>query len=196
MNTPQPAPASAKSASNIAPKEGVKTSSFYVFMATLLVGAVFSYLARRGLTSPDAQGFINQHKDTVIGYVAEAMAQSIPYAYFALVAFLGRVYMKIRERVSMAKADALRLSVQGAPGIEYRALLLKIKDIDTVLPILSKVTSVSDIEPTEHLAALTRLAQEVGRNRREICVILLALQQAGILRMTPEEIGDIHITAP
>jgi hypothetical protein len=84
----------------VAPKSGVRTSSFVVWVATLLVGGLFTYLIRRGAV--DASGAAI-HRPIVIEFVAEAL----PCVYFGVVGWLGKVFMKIRGQVSMKKAEAL-----------------------------------------------------------------------------------------
>jgi uncharacterized ion transporter superfamily protein YfcC len=84
----------------VTPKSGVRTSSFVVWVATLIVGGLFTYLMRRGAI--DA-GSAETHRPIVIQFVAEAL----PYVYFAVVGWLGKVFMKMRGQVSMAKAEAL-----------------------------------------------------------------------------------------
>lgn len=163
----------------IVPKEGVKTSSFKVFISTLIVGAVFSYLIRRGVS----QEFLDAHKGEAITLLAEAL----PYAYFGLVGYLGKVFIRYRQSVSQAKAEALKEAVRGLPTLSYRELLADIKDADIILPLIERIQTPPEIDPN-HLTALTRLAQEIGRNRKDLAVILLALSKAGLLDITPEEI--------
>jgi hypothetical protein len=170
----------------VAPKDGVKTSSFKVFIATLLVGGLFTWLIRRGVS----QDFLDAHRGEAIAL----LVQVLPLAYFGLIGFLGRVFMKYRERISLLKADALATLVKGKPRLTYRELALKVRDEDAILPILQKIHTTGEISPPEHLIALTRLAQEVGNNRRDIWILFLALSESGLLDLSPEDIAALHKT--
>lgn len=52
---------------------------------------------------------------------------------------------------------------------------------------ITKVITVGALEPDTHRDALLRLATEIGRVKREGLIIRLALDDAGILLLPPEE---------
>lgn len=83
----------------LAPKPGLRTSSFVVWVATLIVGGVFTYLIRRGMIDENGAAI---HRHVVVEVVAEAL----PIAWFAVVGWLGKVFIKMRGQVSVAKVEA------------------------------------------------------------------------------------------
>lgn len=96
---------SAGTSPSVVPKPGVQTSSFYVWLATLIGGGLFTYLVRRGLV--DAAG-AEAHRGVVIEFLARALADALPIAYLYVVAKLGSIFMRGRQVVTEAKAESLK----------------------------------------------------------------------------------------
>ncbi len=89
---------------SLIPKDGKSTSSFFVLLATVIVGAlftgVFTFIAKKGyLSDEQASTFRNQ--------LIELLSDALPMGYLAMVTFITRAYIKVRGEVSAAKATAL-----------------------------------------------------------------------------------------
>lgn len=62
-----------------------------------------------------------------------------------------------------------------------------ISETDAVDREVSKVFESGVIQPDSHRDALVRIALELGRTKREVVILRLALDAAGILRLSTEE---------
>jgi hypothetical protein len=84
------------------PKPGAKTSSFYVWLATLVVGGLFVWLDAGGRLSrlgADAQ------RPQIERYVADALSQLLPVVWMGVVGWLGKAFIRGRAEVSRIKAE-------------------------------------------------------------------------------------------
>ncbi|HEY9282336.1 MAG TPA: hypothetical protein VIP46_02680 [Pyrinomonadaceae bacterium] len=89
----------------VVPKPGVQTSSFYVWLATLLVGGLVTYLVKGGVID---QSDADAHRGFVVEWLADALADALPIVWLYVVAKLGTIFMRGRQVVTEAKAESLK----------------------------------------------------------------------------------------
>jgi hypothetical protein len=96
-----------------------------------------------------------------------------------------------RRRGIRASLARLAFSIAKKLAGEYLprqyAYYAAIVPLDAVDLTMHKVEAGGSIEPDTHRDALYHLAQEVGNVRREQVISRLAMDDAGILLLTPEE---------
>lgn len=85
----------------LVPKSGFKTSSFYALIATLVVGGVFTWLTRKGVTG------LEGHRSEAVQIVAHLFSEVAPTAYIVVSGWVASRFMKGRQQVSRMKMETV-----------------------------------------------------------------------------------------
>lgn len=97
----------------------------------------------------------------------------------------------LRAYLARACFALARLLLGEPPRRTWETYAEKLPVLDVVDLEVSKIVFSGVIEPDSHRDALLRIAQQIGRTRREVVIVRLALHDVGVLVLPQSEIDKL-----